>query len=119
MTLMTTHLTQRDRIMVAEVIRRYLARDIEARGIVDTYKADVLSVLAFDLAEFADELVNCCDGDSVDLAEAVAGDLADFGGTDDYVACDLADLLAPIPTLSKLDDALNFGPAVATKDPST
>ena len=112
-----THLTQRDRIMVAEVIRRYLARDIEAREITPTYDPAVLSVTAFELADFANELIHCCDCDAEDLAEGVARDIAEAAediadDPDAERSQDIAELLPPLPSLRKLEDASYAGVAL-------
>lgn len=69
------HLTQRDRVLLAETIRRFLVADIKRRDIDDTYTVQALAIRASDLVLFADELLHCVDGDSVALAERVAAEI--------------------------------------------
>jgi hypothetical protein len=87
--------------MIAHSIRLFIARNITSRGISDTYEPGALTISALDLARFADELRTCCSGDSIDMAETVAGDLADMADEHD------PDEMMPSPwMLDRLERAL-------------
>lgn len=60
-------MNERERRIVAEVIDRLIQRDIDDRGIRETYQSDVLSISAARLSEFATALRLDADGDDVDL----------------------------------------------------
>ena len=65
-------LSERDRKLIAEVLCRFVDRDISARGVRETYKPECVSVMAYDLWFFAQEMLSCVDGDNVDLAKLAA-----------------------------------------------
>jgi hypothetical protein len=65
-------LTTRDRRIVAEVLDRLVQRDIDRRGIRDTYRPELLTLDASTLSEFAAAMRLDYDGDDVDLAHAAA-----------------------------------------------
>jgi len=74
-------LTQRDRRLVAEVIDRYMQRDIDRRGIRDTFVRCNLTCAADGLLEFTAGIRLDADGDDVDLLrEAIAAVDSDTDG---------------------------------------
>jgi hypothetical protein len=107
---MTEHLTQRDRVLIAETIRRFILDDVDRRAIASTYTAEAFCVRATDLVYFADELLHCADGDSVDLAESVAADIHEIGDEWGSRAQDIHEQIG-VPGLERLDAAVDEGVA--------
>lgn len=101
------HLTQRDRVLLAETIRRFIIDDIKRRGLETTYTAEALCIRATDLVYFADELLHCCNGDSVELAESVAADFADAVEEHGFGRSQDTHELIQQPGIERLDAAID------------
>lgn len=65
-------ITQRERLLVAGILERIVERDIDRRGIRATVDPALHGIDASDLAEFADAMRHCVDGDDLALANEAA-----------------------------------------------
>jgi hypothetical protein len=69
-------LTTRTRRIIAEVLDHIVQRDIDSRGIRETYNPENLTMHADVLSDFADAMRLDHDGDDVSLAESAVDAVA-------------------------------------------